>query len=114
SIDRSFLEPMARLASALPLAVSPRVEGFRQSLVQLGQSLRALDRVSSLVALEPDDNGSILSGLEPVAVYAARFFAAARARMGLVSGPAAPTVGPALRALEAAVEAARRNPEADL
>jgi hypothetical protein len=114
SLDRSFLEPLATLARTLPLAVSPRVEGLRQTLVQLGHTLRALNRVSALAALEPDDSGSILHGLEPITVYAARFFAAARARVGLPAGPAAPTIGPAVRALEVAIEAARRSPDADL
>jgi hypothetical protein len=114
SLDRSFLEPLASLAHALPLAVSPRVEGLRQTLVQLGQTLRALNRVNALASLEPDDQGSLLQSLEPIVVYAARFFAAARARVGLPSGPAGPTVGPAVRALEAALEAARRGPDADL
>jgi hypothetical protein len=114
SIDRSFLEPLGRLAHALPLAVSPRVEGLRQILVQLGQSLAALNRVSALAALEPDDNGSLLQSLEPIVVYAARFFAAARARAGLPSGPAGPTVGAAVRTLEGAVEAARRGGDVDL
>ena len=114
SIDRSFLEPLATLAHALPLAVSPRVEGLRQTLVQLGQALRALNRVNALASLEPDDQGSLLQGLEPIVVYAARFFAAARARVGLPSAPAGATVGPAVRALEAALEAARRGPDADL
>ena len=114
SLDRSFLEPLANLAHALPLAVSPRVEGLRQTLVQLGQRLRALDGVSALAALEPDDNGSLLLGLEPVVAYAARFFAAARARVSLPGPAAAPTVGAAVRALEAAVEAARRGPDVDL
>jgi eukaryotic-like serine/threonine-protein kinase len=114
SLDRSFLEPLATLALVLPLAVSPRVEGLRQTLVHLGQSLRALNRVSALAALEPDGDGSILHGLEPIVVYAARFFAAARTRIGLPGGPAKPTVGAAVRALEAAVEVARRNRDADL
>jgi hypothetical protein len=114
SLDRSFLEPLASLAQALPLAVSPRVEGLRQTLVQLGQTLGALEGVSALAALEPDDHGSLLQGLEPIVVYAARFFAAARARVGLPAGPAGPSVGTALRALEVAIEAARRGPEADL
>jgi eukaryotic-like serine/threonine-protein kinase len=114
SLDRSFLEPLAALAHALPLAVSPRVEGLRQMLVQLGQALRALDRVSALAALEPDDNGSLLRGLEPIVAYAARFFAAARARVGFPGGTAGPSVGAAVRALEAAVEAARRAPDVDL
>jgi hypothetical protein len=114
SIDRSFLEPLATLANALPLAVSPRVEGLRQTLVQLGQVLRSLEAVSALAALEPDDHGSLLLGLEPIVVYAARFFAAARARFNLSGSAAAPTVGPAVRALEAAVEGARRNPDIDL
>ena len=114
SLDRSFLEPLATLAQALPLAVSPRVEGLRQTLVQLGQVLRALNRVNALASLEPDDQGSLLQSLEPIVVYAARFFAAARARVGLPGGPATPTVGAAVRALEAAVEAARRSPDADL
>ena len=112
--DRSFLEPLANLANALPLAVSPRVEGLRQTLVQLGQALHALEGVSALAALEPDDSGSLLQGLEPVVAYAARFFAAARARVGLPGQAAAPTVGAAVRALEAAVEAARRGPDVDL
>jgi eukaryotic-like serine/threonine-protein kinase len=109
SAERSFLEPLASLAHALPLAVSPRVEGLRMTLVQLGQALRALERVHALAALEPDDQGSLLQGLEGTVLYAARFFAAARARVGLPGGPAGPTVGAALRALEAAVEAARRG-----
>jgi eukaryotic-like serine/threonine-protein kinase len=114
SVEQSFLEPLATLAHALPLAVSPRVEGLRQTLVQLRQALRALDRVSALAALEPDDQGSVLHGLEPIVVYAARFFSAARARVGLPGGPATATVGPAVRALEGAVEAARRDRDADL
>jgi hypothetical protein len=114
SAERSFLEPLATLANALPLAVSPRVEGLRQTLVQLGATLRSLDRVSALAALEPDDNGSLLRGLEGICVYAARFFAAARARVGLPGGPAGPSVGAAVRALEQAIEAARRSPEVDL
>jgi hypothetical protein len=112
--ERSFLEPLARLAQALPLAVSPRVEGLRQTLVQLGQVLRTLEQVNALASLEPDDNGSVLHGLDATVAYAARFFAAARARVGLTSGPAAPTVGEAVRALEAAVEAARRGGDAEL
>src|SRR5262249_40362307 len=80
SQERSFLEPLATLAQALPLAVSPRVEGLRQTLVQLAQGLRALEGASALAALEPDDAGSLLQGLEPIVAYAARFFAAARAR----------------------------------
>ena len=87
SVDRSFLEPLASLAQALPLAVSPRVEGLRQTLVQLGQTLGALEGVSALAALEPDDHGSLLQGLEPIVVYVARFFAAARARVGLARRP---------------------------
>jgi hypothetical protein len=114
SDERTFLEPLAALAQVLPLAVSPRVEGLRQTLVQLGQVLRALERVSALAALEPDDHGSVLQGLEPVVVYAARFFAASRARFALTGAPPAPTVGPAVRALEAAVDGARRNADVDL
>jgi hypothetical protein len=114
SLDRSFLEPLATLARVLPLAVSPRVEGLRQTLVQLGQTLGALQRVNALAALDPDDQESILQGLGPITVYAARFFAAARARVGLPGGPAAPTVGPAVQAFEAAIEAARRNEDADV
>ncbi|HEV3032747.1 MAG TPA: protein kinase, partial [Polyangia bacterium] len=114
SVDRSFLEPLATLAHALPLAVSPRVEGLRQTLVQLGQALRALNRVSALAALEPDDNGSFLQGLEATIVYAARFFAAARARVGLPSSPGGPTVGAAVRSLEGAVESARRGGDVPL
>jgi hypothetical protein len=112
--ERSFLEPLATLARALPLAVSPRVEGLRHTLVQLHQALRVLDGVSALAALEPDDSGSTLQGLGPITIYAARFFAAARTRVGLTGGPPAPTVGPAVGALEAAVEAAVRNPDVDL
>jgi hypothetical protein len=111
---RSFLEPLARLAQALPLAVSPRVEGLRQTLVQLGQALRALDQVSALAALEPDDNGSPLQGLDATVAYAARFFAAARARVGLPGPASGPVVGAAVHALDAAVEAARRGVDADL
>jgi len=114
SVEQSFLEPLATLAYALPLAVSPRVEGLRQTLVQLRQALRALDRVSALAALEPDDQGSVLHGLEPIVVYAARFFSAARARVGLQGGSATATVGPAVRALEGAVEVARRDRDVDL
>jgi hypothetical protein len=112
--ERSFLDALATLARTLPLAVSPRVEGLRQTLVQLGQALRALEHVSSLAALRADDNGSYLHGLESLATYGARFFAAARARVALTGGPAAPTVGPAILALEAAIEAARRDPKAEL
>jgi hypothetical protein len=112
--ERSFLEPLASLANALPLAVSPRVEGLRQTLVQLGQALRAIEHASALAALEPNDDGSLLQGLDALVSYAARFFAAARARVGLPGGPAAPTVDDAVLALEAAIEAARRFPEVDL
>jgi hypothetical protein len=112
--ERAFLEPLASLANALPLAVSPRVEGLRQTLVQLGQTLRALEHVSALAALELDDAGSLLHGLDAIVAYAARFFAAARARVGLTGGPAAPTVDDAVRTLESAVEAARRGPDVDL
>ena len=114
TLERSFLEPLETLAHALPLAVSPRVEGLRQTLVQLAQALRALDGAAALAALEPDDGGSLLQGLEPTVAYAARFFAAARARVGLPAPAAPPTVAAAVRALESAVEAARRGPEVDL
>ncbi len=112
--ERSVLDSLATLARTLPLAVSPRVEGLRQTLVQLGQTLHALEHVGSLAGLTADDNGSYLHGLENLATYGARFFAAARARVALTGGPAAPTVGPAILALEAALEAARRDPEATL
>ncbi|HVZ70821.1 MAG TPA: protein kinase [Polyangia bacterium] len=114
SLEGSSLEAIATLARVLPLAVSPRVEGLRQTLVQLGQSLRALHRAGSLSALVPDDTGSPLQGLETTATYGARFFAAARARVGLTGGPPAPTVGPAIAAIEAAIETARRDPRDDL
>jgi hypothetical protein len=114
SLERSFLDPLGTLAHALPLAVSPRVEGLRQTLVQLAQALHALDGAVALAALEPDDAGSLLQGLEPIVAYAARFFAAARARVGLPAPAAPPAVGAAVRALETAVEAARRGAEVDL
>jgi hypothetical protein len=112
--ERSFLDPLGSLAHALPLAVSPRVEGLRQTLVQLAQALRALEGATALAALEPDDAGSILQGLEPIVVYAARFFAAARARVGLPGAGTPPTVGDAVRAFEAALETARRGADVDL
>jgi hypothetical protein len=112
--ERSFLEALASLANALPLAVSPRVEGLRQTLVQLGQALRAIEHASALAALEPNDSGSLLHSLDGTVAYAARFFSAARARVGLTGGPPAPTVGDAVHALEAGIEAARRFPEVDL
>jgi hypothetical protein len=122
SLEGSSIESLAALARVLPLAVSPRVEGLRQTLVQLGQSLRALHRARSLSALAPDDAGSVLQGLKATVTYGARFFAAARTRVGLTGGAAASstgtapplTCGPAIAVLEGAVETALRDTRDDL
>jgi hypothetical protein len=86
SLEGSSIESLAALARVLPLAVSPRVEGLRQTLVQLGQSLRALHRARSLSALAASSTGTA----PPL------------------------TCGPAIAVLEGAVETALRDTRDDL
>jgi hypothetical protein len=109
--EHTFLDAFVSLGQTLPPGTSPRVEGMRRALLGMAQGLERLHTAHSLEALRHEEGRVALERLEQTLQYAAKLCAGVWRRLGLASGPGAPTIGRAIRDLHRSIERACRDLE---
>ncbi len=113
-VERTFLECFRALAESLPPGTSARVEGLRRALFGMARALEFLHEAATLADLRKPEGEKAVERLEEAVEYGAQLVAGVRRRLGLNANPTAPTVGRAVRALDAALDRAMREDDEDL
>ncbi len=112
--ERSCLNGLLRLADALPVARSPRVEALRTSLTGLVEAVETIATASSLAHVSSSSDGGMLQDLEATAGMLAQLVAGARMRLGIDKENHLSKLPATVRELDFSVERAVRGDRADL
>jgi hypothetical protein len=107
--ERACLDGVLDVAQSLPVAISPRVEALRASLLGLVRALEVIAAASSLGEVAEGNEGTLLSPLETAVQNLAQLVAGARRRLGDRTSDEPPSSGAAIRLLDFCVERALRG-----
>ena len=105
---RNALDSLATLASALPVATSPRVTALRSALHRLHRALHQLSKCHSLSEVDELSNGTPLAQLEESTHVLTQLVRGARRRMGEVGDAESLSAGMGIRLVGIEVERALR------
>jgi hypothetical protein len=108
------VEALRSVTSAIPAALSPRVEALRSAFVQITRALEALSTARSLTEMVQSSAGSSMAALITGATRMARLVVGACRHLGYGANASASALGSSLRGLEAEIEHAVRGDRANL
>lgn len=106
---RPCVDALGRVATAMPAAISPRIEALHSAVLRVTRALGRVDGAGCLAEVCGDEDGAVLEELMASMTWLARLVAGANRRLGRDTGRSELSLGAALRATEAVLERALRG-----